>query len=207
MKGPLNPELKIGDKIMCYHMEGEIGVPFGTIGEVMKIATDPFEPNKDEKIITVNWENGSNLSLITTTDAWKKIPLEKIDEQIDSSWEFLSQNSDLLDNFDWKWFRKYLKTIRDSGIVNMFESSPLLYSGKSHIERYYGENREDDENFQEVLNNAEESKNKMIEGVINYLESTQKDSDNIDLINRYVRFFSKKLLIMYIQLSKLTGRV
>jgi hypothetical protein len=207
MKGPLNPELKVGDKIMCYHMEGEIGVPAGTVGEVIKISSDPFEPNENEKIISVNWENGSSLSLITSTDAWKKIPLEKIDEQNESSWGSLTEKSDLLDNFDWRWFRQYLKTIRDSGIVNMFESSPLLYSGKSHIERYYGENREDDENFQEVLNNAEESKNKMIEGIINYMESTQKDLDDIDLINRYARVFSKKLLNMYIELSTLTGRV
>lgn len=207
MKGPLNPELKVGDKIMCYHMEGETGVPAGTVGEVFKINTDPFEPNKDEKIISVNWENGSNLSLITSTDAWKKIPLEKIDEQNESSWETLTQKSDILDNFDWRWFRQYLKTIRNSGIINMFESSPLLYSGKSHIERYYGENREDDEKFQEVLDNADESKNKMIVGVINYMESSQMDFDNIDLINRYINIFSKKLLMMYIELSTLTGRV
>ena len=145
MKGSLNAELNVGDKVMCYHMDGEIGVPPGTIGKVTDVTTDPFEPGGDEKIISVKWENGVNLALISSTDSWKKIPSEKIDEQRDPSWEFLTQNSDLLKNFDWRWFKKYLKTIRDSGIVNMYESPRLLYAGKSHIERYYGEDMEDDD--------------------------------------------------------------
>lgn len=200
MKGSLNAELKVGDKVMCYHMDGEIGVPPGTIGKVTDVTTDPFEPGGNEKIISVKWENGVNLALISSTDSWKKIPSEKIDEQRDSGWEFLTQNSDLLKNFDWRWFREYLTTIRDSGIINMFGAAPLLYAGKSHIERYYGENMEDDENFQEVLDNAEESKNKIIDGVIKYMESNQKDVDDMDLVNRYAKTFSQKLLQLYISL-------
>ena len=200
MKGTLNPPLKIGDKIICYHMEGELGVPPGTSGQVTGVARDPFEFDSDEQIINVDWDNGNKLSLISSTDAWKKVPSEKIDEQRNPSWEFLTQNSDLLNNFDWRWFREYLKTIRDSGIVNMYGASPLLYAGKSHIERYYGENMEDDENFQEVLNNAEESKNKIIDGVIKYMESNQKDVDDMDLVNMYAKTFSKKLLQLYINL-------
>lgn len=200
MKGSLNAELKVGDKVMCYHMEGEIAVLPGTIGVVTGITTDPFEPNVDEKIISVKWENGSNLALISSTDSWKKVSSEKIDEQRNPGWDFLTQNSDLLNNFDWRWFREYLTTIRDSGIVNMFGAAPLLYAGKSHIERYYGENMEDDENFQEVLDNAEESKNKIIDGVIKYMESNQKDVDDMDLVNRYAKTFSQKLLQLYISL-------
>lgn len=200
MKGSLNAELKVGDKVMCYHMEGEIAVLPGTIGVVTDITTDPFEPNGDEKIISVKWENGSNLALISSTDSWKKVSSEKIDEQRNPGWDFLTQNSDLLNNFDWRWFREYLTTIRDSGIVNMFGAAPLLYAGKSHIERYYGENMEDDENFQEVLDNAEESKNKIIDGVIKYMESNQKDVDDMNLVNRYAKTFSQKLLQLYISL-------
>jgi hypothetical protein len=200
MKGTLNPPLKVGDKIICYHMEGELGVPPGTSGQVTGVARDPFEFDSDEQIINVDWDNGNKLSLISSTDAWKKVPSEKIDEQRNPSWEFLTQNSDLLNNFDWRWIREYLTKIRDSGIVNMFGSAPLLYAGKSHIERYYGENMEDDENFQEVLDNAEESKNKIIEGVIKYMESNQKDVDDMDLVNRYAKTFSQKLLQLYISL-------
>ena len=200
MKGTLNPPLKVGDKIICYHMEGELGVPPGTSGQVTDIARDPFEFDSDEQIISVDWDNGSKLSLISSTDAWKKIPSEKIDEQRNPSWEFLTQNSDLLNNFDWRWFRKYLTTIRDSGIVNMYESPRLLYAGKSHIERYYGEDMEDDENFQEVLNNADESRDKIISGVIKYIESKQKDVDDMELVNALAKGFSQKLLELYISL-------
>lgn len=73
MKGPLNPELKVGDRVMCYHMEGETSVSPGTIGQVTSISSDPFEPSEDEKIISVRWENGSNLALISSTDTWKKV--------------------------------------------------------------------------------------------------------------------------------------
>jgi hypothetical protein len=73
MKGTLNPQLKVGDKIICYHMEGELGVPPGTSGRVTGITKDPFEFDSDEQIISVDWENGSKLSMISSTDAWKKI--------------------------------------------------------------------------------------------------------------------------------------
>ena len=181
MKGTLNPPLKVGDKIICYHMEGELGVPPGTSGQVTGVARDPFEFDSDEQIINVDWDNGNKLSLISSTDAWKKVPSEKIDEQRNPSWEFLT-------------------TIRDSGIVNMYESPRLLYAGKSHIERYYGEDMEDNENFQEVLNNADESRDKIISGVIKYMESKQKDVDDMDLVNALALGFSQKLLQLYISL-------
>ena len=73
MKGTLNPQLKVGDSIICYHMEGELGVPPGTSGRVTNITKDPFEFDSDEQIISVDWENGSKLGMISSTDAWKKI--------------------------------------------------------------------------------------------------------------------------------------
>lgn len=203
MKGPLNPPLKIGDRVILYHMDGETGVAAGTTGTVKGITRDPFEPDSEEQIITVEWDNGSTLSLLSSTDAWKKVPQEKIQEASESNWEFLTQNSDLLKNFDWRWFKEYLKTIKDSGIINMYESPRLLYAGKSHIERYYGEDREDDENFQEVLNNADESKDKIISGVIKYMESKQKDIDDMDSVNALALGFSLKLVTLYIHLSGL----
>lgn len=77
MKGSLNAELKVGDKVMCYHMDGEIGVPPGTIGKVTGVNTDLLEPGGDEKIISVKWENGVNLALISSTDSWKKLMSEE----------------------------------------------------------------------------------------------------------------------------------
>lgn len=206
MKSQFNLPLNVGDRIMVYHMEGELSVPAGTTGTVKKIGRDPFEP-EGESIIEVNWDNGSNLSLLSSTDVWKKIEDEsqKLNEQgTDQNWQFITQNADVFENFDWRWFREFLSKIRDSGIINMFGAAPLLYSGKKHIERYYGEDREDDDVFQAVLEDAENSKNKIVQGVLKYMEKNNKDLDNMDLINRYARHFSQKLLGLYITFSNIT---
>jgi hypothetical protein len=204
MKGPLNPPLKVGDTVVCYHMDGETSVPPGTKGTVRGVSRDPFEP-EGELIYIIDWENGSTLGLLSSQDAWKKV--EQLEEQVDKNWQYITDNPDIYEHFDWKWFREYLKTIRDSGIINMFGASTLLYAGKSHIDRYYGEGREDDEKFQAVLDDAEESKNKIVQGVISYMESNNKDLSDMNLVNRYANNFSKKLLKLYTTLSGMTGKV
>lgn len=205
MKGQLNPELKVGDRIMCLHMEGETSVPPGTVGTVYKISRDPFE-STGNNIINVDWDNGSRLALITSTDAWRLVSSEKINEQSDSTWKYMTENPDVFEHFDWKWLEKYLYKLRDSGIVNMWGAFPLLYSGKEHIDRYYGEGREDDEKFQELLDDADEAKNKIIQGVVSYMEKNNKDLNNLDMVNRYARGFSQKILGLYIALSGLGNR-
>ena len=209
MKGPLNPELKVGDRIVLFHMEGETSVIPGTKGVVTKIGRDPFEI-EDNSIISVAWDNGSSLSLISSTDAWKKIEEEKIQEADVSgnpNWKFITSNPDVFEHFDWKWFRKYLKVIRDSGIVNMFAAAPLLYMGEDSIDRYYGEGREDEEDFQAVLADANKSKDKLIQGVISYMQSKNKDLNDMDEVNRLARNFSQKLLSVYISMANATGNV
>ena len=208
MKGPLNPDLQVGDIIMLLHMEGETSVTPGTVGVVKKITRDPFE-NEDEKIITVKWENGSTLNLITSTDAWKKVSKSEIKEQRDPSdqtWRYMADNADIFEYFDWKWLEKFLYKLRDTGIVNMYGSSELLYAGSEHIDRYYGEGKEDDEEFQEFLEQADEAKNKIIQGVIRYMNANGKDLDDMNAVNRFARHFSQKILGLYIALSELGNR-
>lgn len=200
MKGPLNPPLNVGDKVICYHMDGETSVPPGTKGVVKSVVRDPFESG-DEYIYNVEWENGNNLGLISATDAWKKVNSENIKEQIksDDSWDFITKNEDLFEHFDWRWFRDYLYKIRESGIVNMFSSAPLLYSGKEHIDRYYGEGREDEDTFKDVLDNANIARDKMIQGILSYMDKHDKDVNNDALVNRCAKDFSQKLLKTYIK--------
>lgn len=204
MKGKLNPPLKEGDKIICYHMEGETSVPPGTIGVVRKIGRDPFE-DEDSKIIEVKWENGSTLALISSTDAWKLIPKENIKEQSDP-WKFMTENPDVFENFDWRWFRNYLEMIRNSGIINVFGAAPLLYSGREHIDRYYGEGKEDDDDFQKVLDNADKSKDKIIQGVVKYMQKHNKSLDDMGLVNRYAQNFSHKILGLFMVMHGMRNR-
>ena len=207
MKGPLNPELKVDDVIMLLHMEKETGVPPGTIGVVTSITRDPWESG-DSKLISVKWENGSNLNLVTAKDMWLKTQNDNIQEQRtdNQSWDYITKNADVFENFDWKWLEKFLYKLRDTGIVNMYGSSQLLYAGSEHIERYYGEGREDDEEFQEFLELADEAKNKIIQGVIKYMNANGKDLDDMSVVNRYARHFSEKILGLYIALSTLGNR-
>jgi hypothetical protein len=198
MKGPLNPELKVGDKIMCYHMEGETSVSPGTIGVVRKIGRDPFE-DENSQIIEVKWENGSTLALISSTDAWKKV-VEEIQEQATRSpeYDFFSKNPEVFENFNYKFLKKFLQKVRDSGVINMFQAAPFLYSGKEWIDRYHGENQEDNEAFQEVLEMADDAKNKMIQGLLKYMESKNMDVDDMSRVNNLINRFAMKINQLYI---------
>jgi len=198
MKGQLNPPVKPGDKIVCYHMDGETGVPAGTFGIVKRVSRDPFETDNDGQIIDVNWENGSKLSLLTTTDAWKKV-VEEIQEQTGSpEYDFFKKNPEVFENFDYNFLKKFLLKLRESGVINMFQAAPFLYSGKDWIDRYHGEHQEDNEAFQEMLEMAEESKNKMIQGLLKYMESKNIEIDDMDRVNNLMRKFATKINQFYV---------
>jgi hypothetical protein len=198
MKGQLNPELKVGDRIMCFHMEGETGVPPGTLGTVIRISRDPFESENDS-LITVKWDNGSTLALITSTDAWKLAPQE-IKEQATGSpeYDFFRKNPEVFENFDYKFLKKFLQKLRDSGVINMFQAAPFLYSGKEWIDRYHGENQEDNKAFQEVLEMADDAKNKMIQGLLKYMESKNMDVDDMSRVNNLIDRFAVKINQLYV---------
>lgn len=204
MKGELNPKLKVGDLVICYHMDGETSVPPGTKGIVKRIGRDPFED--DGELIEVEWENGSKLSLVSTVDAWKKIEQEPIQEQLGDPWNVITTNEDVFTHFDWRWLEQFLYKLRDTGIVNMFAASPLLYAGSEHIDRYYGEGREDDEEFQEFLKEADKAKDKIIQGVVNYMLENGKDLENMDQVNRFAKHFSQKILGIYMALANANRR-
>jgi hypothetical protein len=178
-------------------MDGETGVPAGTFGVVKTVSRDPFETETDGQIIGVDWENGSKLSLLTTTDAWKKV-VEEIQEQTGSpEYDFFSRNPEIFENFDYRFFKKYLLKLRESGVINMFQASPFLYSGREWIDRYHGENQEDNEAFQEVLEMAENAKNKMIQGLLKYMESKNMDVDDMSRVNNLINRFAMKINQFY----------
>lgn len=201
MKGEMNPKLEPGDVVICYHMQDELGVPPGTSGVVKDIVKDPFE--KDGQIINVNWENGSKLSLLSTTDLWKKLGKTKITENFD--YDYLVEQSDIFENFDWRFFMKFLEKIRKSGIINMFAVSTLLYSGKNYIDRYYGEGKEDDELFQSVLEDADEAKDKMIQGVVKYMMGKNMSLEDVEKVNRFAQNFAMKMFGVYASMKNVTA--
>ena len=181
-------------------MDDEMMSP-GTKGTVLRITRDPFED--DNKIIEVHWENGSTLSLMSKYDAWKVLENQPITENVKGQSDFIRHSEDVFRNFDVRAIREFLMDLRDSGITNMFGSSPLLYSGSDYIVQRFGSpydiDFQDDKNFEayeRVILNADAIKNKVINGVMKSLESRDEDFD-IDLVNREVQKASKKLLNMY----------
>jgi hypothetical protein len=198
-KKELNPKVIKGDRIMCLHMDGETSVPPMTTGTVRGVTKDPFE--KDSEIISVKWDNGSDLGLLSITDSWVKIAQETLDEQRNqissSEYNYFDKNPEVFENFDWRFLREFLKKLRDAGPVNMFESATFLYSGKDWIDRHYGENQEDNEDFQDVLDMADKAKDKMIQGVLKYMKSEGIEIE-LDKVNRLIQKFAMKILQLYI---------
>lgn len=191
-----NPKLSVGDRVVCYAMEDEISVPPGTKGTVKNIVRDPFEP--DSEIISVEWDNGSTLALLSSHDRWK-LAKPKITEQVDSDphASFIAKNREIRRAMDLPYFREYFKTLQKSGITNMFGASPFVYMDSEHLERYHGENREDDENFQALLNIQDETRAKFLSQLVNYANQNNINLEDDHQINRLAQKLSKKLLEFY----------
>jgi len=199
-KRELNPKVIVGDRVMCLHMDGETSIPPMTLGTVRSVVRDPFE--EDAEIINVSWDNGNSLGLLSITDSWVMAPLEQIEEQITSrEYEFFSKNPEIFENFDYKFLRDYLYKLRESSVINMFQAAPFLYSGSEWIDRYYGENQEDNEPFQEVLEMAEESRNKMVQGLLKYMESKNMDLDDMGRVNIQLSKLAQKIVQFYVAFS------
>ena len=189
----LNPELKKGDKVICYHMEDEWNsVPPGTKG----IVTGKSSLFGDIQY-SVNWENGSTLALISSCDAWK-LDKERVDEQ-DGSNEVFMRNIDVFSYFKMKFFKNYLLKLRECSVVNMFQAAPFLYMGKDRMELEFRYHRTDNEICNEVLDMANIAQAEMISGVIRYLEDNGKEVE-LSSINRYIPRFATKVLENYMHL-------
>lgn len=195
-KRELNPKLQIGDKVRCLHMDGETSVTPMTLGTVTRITRDPFET--DAEIINVDWDNGSTLSLLSVTDTWIKVKEKPLQEQVgDPIFNYYRENPEVFENFDYRFLNQYLRKLRESSVENMLAVQPFLYSGKEWIDRYYGEDQENNQPFQEVLEMADEARDKMIQGVLSYMKS-KGDEIEISKVNRLISKFASKILNLYI---------
>jgi hypothetical protein len=193
----MNQKVKPGDKILLLHMEGESKPSIGDKGVVYSITRDPMED--DNLIISVKWEDGSTLSILSKYDFYKVIEtaVNESDSSNDRRNTVLINNIDIIKPYSLSWFKNYLELVRKSGITNMFGASPFLYSGREHIDRYYGEGREDDENFQNLLNDADEARNRMISGTMKFLEMKGMDPNDLNAIKTNLTRNANKILSVW----------
>jgi hypothetical protein len=195
----INPELKVGDRVVCYSMDDTIAfVNAGTIGTVTRIGPDPFDRN--EIIYYMRWDDGSTLSLIPSVDKWKLLK-QKIQEQPnredDPHTHFMATNRELRRSMDLPYFLEYFKLLQKSGITNMFGSSNFVYMDSVHLDRYYGEKRGDNEDFQNLLEIQDEARSKFLSGLVKFAELKNIELSDDSKINSLARRLGISLLQYY----------
>lgn len=188
----MNPELKIGDKVRCLLMkDDELSVPPGTMGIVERISSFG-----KEKHYYVKWENGSTLALLSDADLWDKGQPKKnkeSNELLEVNMKFILRNEEVWKFFNVKLITKFLEALRNSGVINMFGASPLLYMGRDKIQRKFeDEYGSDSDDFQNVLDMANDVQADLIHGVIEILNKEGKE-ESLENINNYLRKYSTKL--------------
>lgn len=202
----INPELQIGDKVICLHMDGESSIMPGTKGVVYRI-TKVFGDTQ----YGVEWENGSRLDLISSVDAWdseenyekrklKKIQKKDITES--SNYEAnkrLIANIDIFKFFNMKFLQKYLIMVRNSGITNMFGASPYLYVGKNKIEQEMLYKDLEGDEYDDMLDNADQARDEMISGTVKYLESNNKEI-SVENVQKFLPRLAVKVVENYMVL-------
>jgi len=195
----MSKELNIGDRIMLYHMEDEFMAP-GIKGTVVSISRDPFEDGN--KIIGVKWDNGSTLNILSKYDFWKKIGNSPMNESADKQSQFIIDNEQIFRNFDINTIRQFLLDLRNSGIVNMYASSPFLYMGSDKIVQQHGSPYDLDlddarfEAYERVVEQADTVKNKVIEGTMRMWDAQGNEWD-LSRFERKVQDSARKLVAMY----------
>ena len=82
----------------------------------------------------------------------------------------------------------------------MLGAAPYLYMGKRRIQHEFEyKNISNEDEFETVLDNADQAQAEMINGVMNVLGSEKKEM-SLENINRYLRKYSTKVLMNYIHL-------
>ena len=196
-----NPKLKKGDRVVCIIMGDETSVMFGNAGTV-----ESWDNIGSWTQIRVKWDNGSDLSLIleddpkSQKDVWmlesdfiEKFGKDMINESMElGDMEKLSDIYGYFGGESMDFFYEYLEKLRETGIVNMIQAAPYLWMGKARIEneqRY----RDTNDEFDELLDMADESQRRMIDGVINYLDEKGKEG-SVENINRFLKRLDSEIV-------------
>lgn len=203
----LNPKLKEGDRVRLLFMDGETIKP-GTWGTV-KSVSNVFGDDQ----YSMSWDDGdkdnigdevSRLSLISSEDAWDLGPKKrKLKESSDWSMaNFYQDNKDMFKKFPSRSLsniRKFLSAVRDSGLVNMIESSFLLTCGNErvlHFAKYKKVNNK--KALRYVIDNADGIRNEIIRLSMIQLEGQNKEITPSS-VSRMMGILSNKFTQMYMR--------
>lgn len=196
MKPKLNPKLKEGDRIVLINMTDEPTLSFGDKGTFMGVHRGGgFNQYK------VKWDKGGSLYMLDD-DKWMKE--EDFNEMIErkknrniqeSQISDLSDDSFLLKHFNMLFLKRYLNKLRESSVVNMLAAAPYLYMGKERLAHEHKYN-DTNEEFDEVLDMADQAQREMVNGVISLLEDEGKEV-SVENINSKLKRYSPKIIKFY----------
>ena len=209
MKDKINPRLKEGDRIVLIMMPGEDSVSYGDRGTISKV-----NPAHSFIQYFVDWDNGSRLAMIedigdksSVGDRWMMedvfealMDLKKrknLGESEEEKMKKFMSNVEVFRTFDREFLFKFLEKLRESGIVNMYAAAPYLYMGGGRIygENHYNENK-DEEAFEELVEMADEAKDKMIQGAVKILEKEGKEI-TVEKVSRVIKKYAGMVLDMW----------
>ena len=192
-----NAPLEPGDSVLCVKMEDEYSpIPPGMKGKVKSVATVYGDKQYD-----VDWKNGSRLALIEGVDKWMKViePTEDVSESFKyfkTKKQMINETKNMPKEFVrlskmyeiWKIY-DFLEKLRKSGVVNMGAAYPYLIIGSDRIAHEHKYTNKNDEEFNEVLDMADDIRDVMIRGSFKHVDSKRKgnteDGDEDD--DRYLR--------------------
>ena len=202
-----NPKLKEGDRIILIYMPKE-NLDTGTKGKVTGIVQAPSFGGSPDYMYEVDWidDDGKvfdNLSLLPEADSWildpefikndlnesKNRVISDLDELISRhKWSRLFKKSDL------KYIMEYLEAIRQSGIVNMFQSGQFLGQTKDYLDAYFNLhrmqqdlNKDDEELIEKIIDMSDNVRNIMISAAVTDLEQKNKEITVQSATNRVNR--------------------
>ena len=199
MAAKLNPELNVGDEVVLLYMTDEPKMRPGLVGIVKAINNTPWGPQ-----YTVKWESGSELDLIPDSDKWTlKSSLQKknrVDEEMDP------QNKNLTDNFNFMKYVKnkkpvfdFLSKLQDSGLTNMLGARPFLTYTSGDLKKYIAGQFKDIDDYQELIDAADESRDALIRGVMQWAEDKKiSDDDDMTEINKLFTKLTKEAFGLYL---------
>ena len=196
----MNPKVKEGDKIVLVYMKDEQGMTPGTKGMVTRVQEDPFE--KGDLLISVDWENGRSLSIVSAEDLWLLDEGERLNEGGNHHWTDWEKVSDVLGREN-KTLYDFFEKLRQSSVMNMLESTHFIYSGADYLRRYieYNEYLDyDEDKYEDLYDAAEDAKNAMIRLSIESLERKDKEP-TLENINREVKLLARQALQAFIMMK------
>lgn len=186
MSKRINPELKVGDRIVLIHTSDD-SIPFGTKGVVKGIKKFSTWEQYD-----IKWDNGSSLFLLDDDKWMYEEDFKSRKSSVKESMDDIGRHSKTIKYFKMAILRKFLEKLRESGVTNMYAAGPYLWMGKERIlnqHRYQDTNEE----FDELLEMADEAQSLMINGCIKKLQDNGKEVSS-ESVNRCLQRSSSDVL-------------